>query len=131
MNLLLDTHTFLWFIVGDAQLSTAARTLIEAEGNTSYVSAASFWEMAIKISLGKLTLQEPFVTLIPQQMQRNGFLELGIATSHTARVATLPFPLADHRDPFDRLLIAQAQVEHMVVVSRDGKFDAYGVQRAW
>lgn len=87
--------------------------------------------MAIKISLGKLTIQEPFTTFIPEQIQRNGFVELGIAISHTAYVSALPFPLADHRDPFDRLLIAQATVEQMVIVSRDGKFDAYGVQRLW
>lgn len=131
MKLLLDTHTFLWFVNGDEQLSMAARNLIQAEGNSSHVSAASCWEMAIKISLGKLTLQHPFATFIPEQMRRNGFVELGITISHNAYVSTLPFPLVDHRDPFDRLLIAQAAVEQMTIVSRDGKFDAYGVQRFW
>jgi PIN domain nuclease of toxin-antitoxin system len=131
MRLLLDTHTFLWFINGDAQLSTTARNLIQDEANTSYISAASLWEMAIKISLGKLAIQEPFATFIPEQIQRNGFIELGIAISHTAHVSALPFPLADHRDPFDRLLIAQATVEQMAIVSRASKFDAYGVQRLW
>lgn len=131
MKLLLDTHTFLWFINGDVQLSTAARDLIQDVTNTSYVSAASLWEMAIKMSLGKLTLQQPFTTFIPEQIQQNGFVELGIALQHTAYVATLSFPAPDHRDPFDRLLIAQAAVEQMVIVSRDAKFDVYDVQRLW
>jgi PIN domain nuclease of toxin-antitoxin system len=131
MKLLLDTHAFLWFINGDTQLSTTARQLIEAAANTSYVSAASFWEMAIKISLGKLKFQYPFDTFISTQMQQNGFRELGITLSHTGYLSTLPFPLIDHRDPFDRLLISQAIVEQMSIVSRDTKFDAYTVSRLW
>jgi PIN domain nuclease of toxin-antitoxin system len=131
MKLLLDTHTFLWFINGDPQLSTTARNLIEDEANSSYVSAASFWEMAIKLSLGKLTLQHPFGTFIPAQMQQNGFITLDITISHTAHLTTLPFPLVDHRDPFDRLLIAQATVERMPIISRDAQFDAYTVSRLW
>ncbi|MDP9315493.1 MAG: type II toxin-antitoxin system VapC family toxin [Chloroflexota bacterium] len=131
MKLLLDTHTFLWFVNGDVQVSPTARQLIQDTANASYVSAASLWEMAIKISLGKLSFPQPFATFISEQIQRNGFIELGIAINHTAQVAVLPFPLADHRDPFDRLLIAQATVEQMAIVSRDGKFDAYGIQRFW
>jgi PIN domain nuclease of toxin-antitoxin system len=131
MNLLLDTHTFLWFVNGDPQLSTTARELIEDAANTSYISVATLWEMAIKISLGKLVLQEPFATFIPEQIQHNGFISLDINTSHTAMIASMPFPLADHRDPFDRLLIAQALVERLSIVSRDGKFDAYSIARIW
>jgi PIN domain nuclease of toxin-antitoxin system len=131
MKLLLDTHTVLWFINGDTQLSTVARQLIEDAANTSYVSAASFWEMAIKISLGKLKLQHPFDAFMTAQMQQNNFLALGITISHTGYLSTLPFPLIDHRDPFDRLLIAQAIIEQMAIISRDAKFDAYPVSRLW
>lgn len=131
MRLLLDTHTFLWFINGDPQLSTTAQALIQDAAHISYVSTASLWEMAIKLSLGKLTLSLPFAPFIPTQLQRNGFVELSISAQHAAQVAVLPFPRADHRDPFDRLLIAQAMVEHMAIVSRDAKFDAYAVTRIW
>lgn len=131
MKLLLDTHAFLWFINGSSQLSNTARNLIQDTANTSYVSIASLWEMAIKMSLGKLTLQQPFATSIPEQIQRNGFVELGMTIRHSAHVSSLPFPVADHRDPFDRLLIAQAIVEGMAIVSRDSKFDAYEVERLW
>ncbi|MBV9788606.1 MAG: type II toxin-antitoxin system VapC family toxin [Chloroflexi bacterium] len=131
MKLLLDTHTFLWFINGNARISSTARDLIQNSANTSYVSIASLWEIAIKMSLGKLTLQQPFATFIPEQIQRNGFIELGITIRHSAYVSCLPFPVADHRDPFDRLLIAQAVVEGMAIVSRDSKFDAYEAERLW
>ena len=131
MNVVLDTHTLLWFIDGNSQLSSTARAVIEDASNTSYVSTASLWEIAIKVSLGKLTLQEPFDPFIPQQLQRNGFLVLGIQVDHTAMVATLPFPRADHRDPFARLIIAQAMVERVPIVSRDNKFDAYPITRMW
>ncbi len=131
MNVLLDTHTVLWFIDGDPKLSGTARAVIEDDANTSYVSMASLWEIAIKVSLGKLALQQPFEPFIPQQLRRNGFVVLGIQVAHTAVVATLPFPRADHRDPFDRLIIAQAMVEDMSIVSRDDNFDAYPITRVW
>ncbi len=131
MNLLLDTHTFLWFIDGNPKLSPSARRLIEDVANTSYVSIASLWEIAVKASLGKLHLGQPFDILIPQQLKLNGFIVLGITVAHTAQVAALPFPRDNHRDPFDRLLIAQALNEHMPIVSRDDAFDAYGVTRLW
>ncbi|HEY0735615.1 MAG TPA: type II toxin-antitoxin system VapC family toxin [Herpetosiphonaceae bacterium] len=131
MKLLRDTHTFLWFINGNAQLSNTARDLIQDAANTSYISDASLWEIAIKLSLGKLALQQPFATFIPEQIRRNGFIELGITIRHSAYVAGMPFPVADHRDPFDQLLIAQAIVEGMVIVSRDSKFDAYEAERLW
>jgi PIN domain nuclease of toxin-antitoxin system len=128
MNLLLDTHTFLWFINGDANLSEAARKAIEDVGNTSFLSVGSLWEMAIKISLGKLTLAHPFRIFIPQQLQHNGIRLLDITVAHTVEVITLPL---HHRDPFDRLLISQAIVEQMPVISRDASFDAYAVARIW
>ena len=128
MKLLLDTHAFLWFIMGSPDLSAAARSLIEDPANGKFVSAASLWEIAIKLSVGKLTLSAPFDVLIPQQLSLNGFELLNIGVEHTAMVATLPF---HHRDPFDRLLIAQAAVERMAVVSIDATFDAYSVTRLW
>lgn len=128
MKLLLDTHSFLWFISGHANLPASARTLIEDPTNQSFVSVVSLWEMAIKIGLGRLTLESPFETLIPQQLQQNGFGLLPITIPHLASVISLPF---HHRDPFDRLLAAQATVEQMAVVGRDRSFDAYSIQRLW
>lgn len=128
MNILLDTHAFLWFIAGSDELSDKAREHIEDENNRVFLSAASLWEMAIKVSLGKLTLSEPFETLIPEQLALNGVEILGITVAHTTQVANLPF---HHRDPFDRLIIAQALEEQLPVISVDGAFDEYGVKRIW
>lgn len=128
MKLLLDTHSFLWFVGGDERLSSTARTLIEDVNNDVFLSVASLWEMAIKISLGRLQLAQPFEVFIPQQISLNHIGVLGITISHTAQVSVLPF---HHRDPFDRLLIAQALVEKMSIVSRDPEFDAYGITRLW
>jgi len=128
VRLLLDTHSFLWFINGSPQISTNARTLIEDASNQPLLSAASLWEMAIKLSLGKLSLAQPFEVLIPQQMRLNGIKLLGIEIEHTAAVSKLPF---HHRDPFDRLLIAQAMVEQIPIVSADTAFDTYSTKRLW
>ena len=128
MRLLLDTHTFLWFIMGSSNLSANARAPVEDAANESLLSVASLWEMAIKVSLGKFTLSAPLDALIPQQLGSNGIELLGIQVAHAAAVSTLPF---HHRDPFDRLLIAQAIVEGMPVVSADAAFDAYPVKRLW
>jgi PIN domain nuclease of toxin-antitoxin system len=128
VNLLLDTHAFLWFIGGDAKLSSVARNVIEDATNQPLLSVASLWEMAIKASLGKLSMGQPFDTLIPQQLEINGIELLGIEIQHTAVVSSLPF---HHRDPFDRVLVAQAMVEQIPVVSADAVFDAYGVTRMW
>ncbi len=126
MKLLLDTHAFLWFIGGSSDLSTSARLLIEDTNNQPHLSVASLWEMAIKISLGKLTLGQPFEKLIAEQLNHNGIEILGISLPHAAAVITLPF---HHRDPFDRLLIAQAITEKIPLVSCDTVLDAYGVTR--
>jgi PIN domain nuclease of toxin-antitoxin system len=128
VRLPLDTHSFLWFINGSPQISTNARTLIEDASNQPLLSAASLWEMAIKLSLGKLSLAQPFEVLIPQQMRLNGIKLLGIEIEHTAAVSKLPF---HHRDPFDRLLIAQAMVEQIPIVSADTAFDTYSIKRLW
>jgi PIN domain nuclease of toxin-antitoxin system len=128
VKLLLDTHTFLWFIGGNSSLSKRARTLIEDETNQIFLSTASLWEIAIKISLGKLTLSDDFETLVSEQLTVNGIELLEISVNHAALVANLPF---HHRDPFDRLLVAQAQAEQMAVISKDESFDAYEVNRLW
>lgn len=128
MNILLDTHAFLWFIAGSDELSVTARELIEDEENRIFLSAASLWEMAIKVSLEKITLSEPFETLIPEQLSQNGIEILNINTSHAAKIIQLPF---HHRDPFDRLLIAQASVENMPIISIDESFDSHEVKRIW
>jgi len=128
MRLLLDSHAFLWFIMGSANLSVNARALIEDPANERLLSVASLWEIAIKTSLGKLTLSAPFDELIPAQLKLNGIDLLNIKVDHLSTLTTLPF---HHRDPFDRLIIAQAIVEKLPVISLDGAFDAYGVTRHW
>ncbi len=104
MNLLLDTHAFLWFIDGNAKLSQRARELIENQTNAKVVSIASLWEIGTKISLGRLQLAQPFEELIPRQMELNGFGLLPLRASHIAKIIPLPF---HHRDPFDRIIVAQ------------------------
>lgn len=128
MRLLLDTHTFLWFIAGSKLLSQTARDLIEDVASEKFVSVASVWEIAIKHSIGKLPLAAPFTVLIPQQLALNGFELLPITMPQLSLLVALPF---HHRDPFDRLLIAQSLTEGFPLVSTDPKFDAYGVQRLW
>lgn len=128
MNILLDTHAFLWFVDDNPRLSQPARILIESEESQPFLSAASLWEIAIKISLGKLTLKQPYETFIPRQLALNGIGVLNIAMEHTVAIATLPF---HHRDPFDRLLVVQAKIENMTLVSADPVFDEYGVKRVW
>jgi len=104
MNFLLDTHTFLWFINGDSEISKEAKEIIESPNNTKFVSIASFWEIAIKISIGKLHLEMPFQEL-ETHTSKNGFQLLPITFQHTQQLINLPF---HHKDPFDRILIAQA-----------------------
>ena len=110
------------------KLSARARSLIEDTSNESLLSVASLWEMAIKVSLNRLSLARPFETLIPDQLTINGIDLMGITIQHATVIATLPF---HHRDPFDRLLVAQALVEGMPIVSADTALDAYSVTRLW
>lgn len=111
--------------MGSERLSRTARSLIEDEDNEWLLSTASLWEMAIKLSLGKLILAQPFDVLIPDQLRLNGIGVLNIEWSHISAVAKLAF---HHRDPFDRLIVAQSMVEGMPIISAD---DAYGVSRKW
>jgi len=125
---LLDTHTFFWFIEDNPRLSATAKAVIEDGTNEILLSVASLWEMAIKISLGKLSVSGPFEPYITQQLTTSNIGILNISLSHVAAVVSLPF---HHRDPFDRLLIAQAQVEQIPLLSVDAVFDAYTVRRLW
>jgi len=127
MRVLLDTHAFLWGIADDPRLSLPARRAI-ANATERFLSIASCWELAIKVSRNKLTLAKPIERLVPEQLGLNGFQLLQIDLDDVARVATLPF---HHRDPFDRLLVAQALSEELTVVSADPVFRKYGVKRVW
>jgi PIN domain nuclease of toxin-antitoxin system len=127
-RLLLDTHALLWFVANDASMSATARTLIETADDV-FVSVASAWETAIKVHLGKLTVDAPSAeAFFDEQMQTNGFTYLPIAPAHVFRAAALPL---HHRDPFDRMLIAQAIVEGLSLVTRaqPTRFSAMSVAR--
>jgi PIN domain nuclease of toxin-antitoxin system len=126
--LLLDTHAFLWFLLDAPQLSPTARDLIVDPTNDSEVSPATYWEIAIKISLGKYELPEPYDVFIEREIATNDFRILPIAPKHTAGLVTMPF---HHRDPFDPLIIAQAMVEGIPILSVDSVFDAYPITRLW
>jgi PIN domain nuclease of toxin-antitoxin system len=130
VKLLLDTHTLLWYVAGDPQLSKVAESLIIDPANEVFMSPASYWEIAIKVSIGKLTLHRPYTDFVDLCVNRYGFVILPVEPVHTARVAVLPFP-PNHKDPFDRLIVAQALVEGMSVVSVDPKLDSYGINRLW
>ena len=128
MKVLLDTHVFLWFIAGDRRMSSLSRSVIEDPGNGLLLSVASVWEMAIKASLGKLQLAQPIERLIPEQLSVNLIDLLPVTPNHAFRVSSLPF---HHRDPFDRMLIAQGLHEGISILSSDEAFDIYGVARLW
>ncbi len=129
MNYLLDTSSFLWFVNDDRRLSNVARELLEAPANSFSLSIVSVWETAIKANLGRgLELPLPFAQFIDAVINRYRFPILEISIAHLKRVAELPLI---HRDPFDRLLIAQSLVEDLPIITSDGMFDAYAIQRVW
>jgi len=128
VRLLLDTHAFLWFILDDPRLSAAAKARIADPANDIEISPASYWELAIKIGIGKYTLPGPYATFLEQQIAVNGFGILHVLPRHTSVLTTLP---RHHKDPLDRLLVAQALVEGVPLVSGDAALDAYGVNRVW
>jgi len=127
-SLLLDTHAMLWFFWEDPLLSKAAKAAIEDPSNRKLVSIASCWEVAIKTAVKKLDLGEPCDTYLSRELANNNFELLPIDFRHVTAVANLK---PHHRDPFDRLLVIQATLEHFTVVSSDEVFDAYGVTRLW
>ena len=128
MRLLLDTHTLLWWLAGDERLSAPARAAIADPANTVYVSAASAWEVATKHRLGKLPSAGPLAVDFAGEIVSQGFAPLDITLGHGQDAGALPGP---HRDPFDRMLVAQARAERMALVSNEESFDAYGVARVW
>ena len=128
MTLLLDSHAFLWFCQGDSSLSSRAKALIEDASNRKLLSVASCWEIAIKAGLGKLALGESSGTYIPAALSRTGFEILSISLAHATGVEQLPH---HHKDPFDRLLVAQAMAEAIPIISVDPQLDAYPITRLW
>lgn len=125
--ILLDTHSLLWWLDNDDRLSRRAREAIQNPITQVLVSVGSLWEIAIKQRLGKLKASN-LVNNFQKELDDAGFVELPISGVHAIRAAVLPI---NHRDPFDRLLIAQAEIENVPIVSRDSQFDAYGVHRVW
>ncbi len=128
MRLLLDTHTLLWWLTDDLSLTNRARSAIGRTANSILVSAASAWEIGTKVRLGKLPAANDLVSDLPRQLDAEGFEMLDITTDHALRAGLLPGP---HKDPFDRMLIAQAQAEDLTLVSNEAVFDRYGARRIW
>jgi PIN domain nuclease of toxin-antitoxin system len=124
---LLDTHTLLWWLEGSDRLSTKAREVIQDPITRVLVSVGSLWEIAIKHQLGKLKAPN-LINNFQKELDDAGFIELPIFGRHVIGAAVLP---TKHRDPFDRLFISQAQIENVPIVSRDSKFDDYGIDRIW
>ncbi len=127
MNLLLDTQAFLWFVTQSPLLSSRAKTILETK-TPCFISIASVWELAIKVSIGKLTVPQPFRSFIEEQLKLNTIELLPITIADTASMMTLPH---HHRDPFDRLIVAQALTQKLTVISSDRTLDTYGITREW
>jgi PIN domain nuclease of toxin-antitoxin system len=128
MHVLLDTQALLWWLSDDPALSKSARKAIEATRNSVFVSAASAWEIATKVRLGKLPSAVDLASDFEALLVRELFQSLPISTDHAIRAGLLP---GSHRDPFDRMLIAQSQAENMPIVSNEKLFDSFGVRRIW
>lgn len=128
MNLLLDTHVFLWFIEGSTNLSDLARSLIENEQTQKFLSIVSLWEISIKIGIGKLDIGMIFIELVEKEILSNGILLLEIKIEHLDEFAKLPF---HHKDPFDRLIVSQAIIEPIIVISKDQNFINYPITIMW
>ena len=128
MNLLLDTHAFLWWLAGDTHLSAKARQAIAATGNKTYVSAASAWEIATKYRIGKLAHAAALATDIRGAIVSQAFQELPVTVAHAQGAGALS---SGHKDPFDRMLVAQAMIEQMTFVSNESRFDAFAIKRLW
>jgi PIN domain nuclease of toxin-antitoxin system len=128
MRVLLDTHSFLWWITDDPRLSPSAREIMGDGENQLFFSTASGWEIAIKARLGRLSLPEPVESFVPAQLAENGIEGLSIALSHALHVASLP---DHHRDPFDRMLAAQSQLENLPILTSDPLIGQYSVETIW
>lgn len=128
MRLLLDSHALLWYDTRQSLLTTSALALIRERGSEVYVSSVSAWEIAIKWKVGKLPSAQPLLDEFHSTLKVYGFIELGLNSVHTIRAATFE---AEHKDPFDRALAAQALVEQLTLVSKDTLLDQFGVARVW
>ncbi|HVH85773.1 MAG TPA: type II toxin-antitoxin system VapC family toxin [Terriglobales bacterium] len=126
--MLLDTHALLWWLSDDPALTRKTRAVISETGNTLIVSAASAWEIATKVRLGKLPTAADLAADFSGYIEREGFSLLAVSGEHGIRAGLLPGP---HKDPFDRMLIAQAQEENIPIISNEVSFEAYGVRRIW
>ena len=127
MDLLLDTHSLIWFLNGDEKLSDKAKSMIEDPSNSKIISIASIWEIAIKISLGKFRFPKGFKYFL-DMVEDNGFEILPITFEHAIELSTLEFI---HRDPFDRLLIAQCIAEKLIIVTKDDNIKQYNIKTSW
>jgi PIN domain nuclease of toxin-antitoxin system len=128
VRLLLDTHALLWWFSGDPSLPASARKIIAHRDSTVFVSSVSAWEIATKVRLGRLSIASDLARDLTSYIARERFEALGISVEHGIHAGSLPGPL---RDPFDRMLIAQAQMQELVIISNELIFDSYGVQRLW
>jgi PIN domain nuclease of toxin-antitoxin system len=128
LRLLLDTHAWIWWNTGSARLPASVGSRISDGADTFFLSAASVWEAVTKHRIGKLPDADPFIAAIEQTIDEDGFERLAITTVHAAVAASLDH---QHKDPFDRLLIAQAIVDDLVLVSNETLFDSFGVRRLW
>ncbi len=127
MRILVDTHALIWHFESNALLSPSARAVIDTPLNTLFISTASIWELSIKVSLGKLRLTSPIHEMLDGYMMRGATL-LYITPKHAMGVQTLPWR---HRDPFDRMLVAQAMHEDLILLTKDEKIRQYGVRNVW
>lgn len=125
---LIDTSTFLWFISGDSRLSRTAGVLISSADNEIFLSIASLWEIAIKVSLGKLEISMPYEHLVSKQIEDNEINLLPVETHHLKALVKLPY---HHRDPFDRIIISQGIAENLPILTCDRMFQDYPIERVW
>ena len=128
MKLLLDAHVLLWYFSGDPRLSPRCQAVLDDDGNSKWVSIASLWEIAIKVGLGKIQLGQPFDQLFPTLLRKNQINVLTISTGHVSRLLTLP---GIHKDPFDRILVAQAASESLMIVTVDANIAKYPISVFW
>ena len=128
MRYLLDTHAFLWFVLDDQRISKEARSIIEDSKNKIYFSAASAWEIAIKTKLARLKIKGEFESFIIEQLSTNSFVPLSITISHSLYTEQLP---QIHKDPFDRIIIAQSKLEDLPLISKDKKIRKYKLAMIW
>jgi len=124
----LDTHAFLWFVLDDQRISNEAKSIIENSKNEIYFSAASAWEIAIKIKLARLKIKGEFETFIIDQLSTNSFVPLSISISHSLYTHRLP---QVHKDPFDRIIIAQSKLENLPLISKDREIRKYKIAMVW